>query len=539
MRKRVLYISSIFVFLFTVFLSFRVQAKEISISNLNVNSELLKDGSLCIQENIKFKMDGDFNGVYREINTKLSKGVQDIKVEEISPSGQKELTEVEKAKNGQDGVYQISNSGDVYTVKIYSPAKNENKEFKISYKLNDVAVKYNDTSELDYRFWGDKSDTTIDKFNINLSIHNDLGSKGLKVFARGPVDNTQASIMNLNTFNIKGENVKKNTPIEGKFLFPADVIALSDNVVKQNKLNEILKQEQEYKKSIDDKKQYQKFMKSTGNTVGCAAVLLNLILGAIILKINRRKQHVDFNTFPDECTPAIAGILYRRHVNARSLIATILDLVRRKYLYIKKLEYDNYLIVKNKSMDEELLSHEKFVINWFINDIGDGLKVKLNDIKSYTEEDKKNIFDHFYDWKTLVKKEFRRRGYYDKKASKLGKTFIIMTLIELAIMITFLVYGSMVAIIGVLTGISIIAYSYSLMYKRSEYGEGQFKKWRHFKSYLENDIYIKNLSDLNSIKYIDRDLVYAIALGVNNKVFETLNFDTQINNVDVYYDSCI
>lgn len=540
MSKKKVYLPIILIFLFAIFLDFKVYAKEININSLDVNSKLLEDGSLYIEEVIGFKMSGDFNGVYREINTKYSGGVQDIKVTELTSSGEREFNKVEDAKNGQDGIYQILKSGDIYNLKIYSPAKDTNKKFKIYYKLKNVAVKYNDIGELRYRFWGDQSENTIDKFNINLTIEKLADRSKLQIFSRGPIDTMETSIVDSNVFNIKGERVKAKTPIEGRFLFPKETIPLSTNIVGENALNRILEEESANQKAIEDEKNRKKYIRSIGNIIGPAAFVLNLILGAYILKIKRNKIEDDYNAFPDDCTPAIASKLYKNIINERDVIATILDLIRKKYLCMKDLGHGDYVIIKNRNIDDNLLSHEKFAIRWFIDYIGNGVKVELGDIENYSKEHRDKFFDYFYKWKVMVKHEFDKKGYYDKNAAKLAKVFVSIFVTEIAVMVIFLAYGSLIFIIGLITALFNTILSFSLWGKKSVYGENQLRRWKVFKKYLDDNRFIKD-QDLNSIETIDKYLVYAVSLGVNDRIFEKLNIKFKDKGVgeESYYDSCL
>lgn len=541
MRKKGLYLSSIFIFLFIIFLSFNVQAKEINIGSLDVNSRLLKDGSLYIEENIDFKINGEFNGVFRDVNTAFSSGVEDIQVREVTLDKDREFAKVEKAENGEDGVYEILKSGDVYRIKIYSPAKNKNKKFKISYKLLNVATKYNDIGELHYKFWTDKSETSVDEFNINLTIDKGIESSNLKAFVRDSkngIKDLSVNVINNNTFNIKGKDLGTKTPIEVRFLFPKEAIALSSNVVNEEGLNKILNEEKSYEKSIEDEKQSREAEKKVGNIIGCAALGLNLILGIFIFKSSRKRKEIDFNTFPDECTPAVVSLLYNRYLGGRVVVATILDLVRKKYLCIESIDNDNYTIIKNKDLDENLLAHEKFIIKWFINYIGDGLKVEAKNIEIYSKEHKSEFFDYFSEWKTLVKEEFNKKGYYDSKSAKLGTRFIIISLIEILIMGVVSFSGSIISLIALLTALSVMMYSFSLKHKKSEYGESQTRHWKQFKDHLQNNNFIE-YEGLKSIENIDKYLVYAVALGANNKIFENINLNYKNDNQDCYNNSCM
>lgn len=539
-RKKV-YLSSILSLLFIIFFNFKVQAKELSISNLEINSKLMENGSLHIEENIDFKMDGDFNGVYRDINTKFSDGVENIVVKKITSSDELELKKVDEASNGQDGVYELLKSGEIYKIKIYAPSKNENKKFKISYDIKNVATKYEDIGELHYRFWGDQSDTTINKFNINLIIDKPVSENTLRVFSRGPVDDMKLKIVNFNTFNIQGRNVKTKTPIEGRFLFPKEEIALSNKIVKKSVLNSIIQEENSYQRTAKNSKRHGDLMKSVGNSVAYVFCFMNVIFLIYMFKISsRKKEYYNRNDFPEDCTPAIASMLCDEKVQSKDITATLLDLVRKEYLILKQIKTLNYSITKIKKTDSQLLEHEKFIMKWFLDDIGDGLSVEWKDIKKYIKKSEKEFLHSYYDWKSLLKADFEKKGYCDKIGRIIMRAVIIISIIQIITMLAFLNYGSRVSILGLSTAICVAICSFAMRNKKSEYGEEQFIKWQQFKDYVEDREFIKNM-DLESVETIDKYVVYSIALEVNKKIFDNLNIriKNKIKVEENYYDSCI
>lgn len=537
-----LYLSAVFGFFIIFLLGFNVEAKEINISNLEVNSTILKTGDIHVQETIDFKINGKYNGMFRTINAGNSSGVENIKLKEAAESGEKEFKRVSSAKNGQDGVYEINTSGNKYNIKIFSPSNGKNKKFNISYDLKNAAVKYNDTGFLDYAFWGDKTEINVDKLDMSVKVDSYNLGQNLKVWFPNYNSNIEASVSNSNTFSIKGEKLKPKTPIEVKFLFPKEAVSLSKRIVNENAFNRFSKEEKNYKDEIEASRIHSEYMKKIGKKLGTAIFILNVILILFIFKIRKSKtKEYIINSFPDECTPAVAAKLYHNTIQERSLIATLLDLVRKKYININKLSNENYVLIKENNPDKNLLSHEKFLIKWFFNDIGNGLKVKMSQIKSYSTINGSVNFSKYKAWKSLVREEFNKKGYYDKKYVTIVYLLAAISAAEIFTMIIFFKYTTIISIIVGIISLYMGIFGFSLYHKKSNYGENQFRKWKYF---------IKNLrpENMGSIDNVDKNLVYAVALKADKNIFEDINSKIQRESInknydnsynDDYYNSCI
>ena len=96
---------------------------------------------------------------------------------------------------------------------------------------------------------------------------------------------------------------------------------------------------------------------------------------------------------PTKDTPAEVGFLYYfGKTNDEDVTATLLDLIRRGYLELEYLgspseDDPNFIIKKNEnkinSEENKLKAHEKQLIKWFIDVIGDKEKVNIQDIQNY------------------------------------------------------------------------------------------------------------------------------------------------------------
>lgn len=144
--------------------------ESLTIPKWNIESQLQENGDLSIVEDITFRFNDKFNGVFREIVLDKTSGVQDIKVVELTNSGEFQYKKVDTAEKGDYGVFLISADSNVNRVQIFSPSRDEEKTFRISYTVKDVAIRYNDIGELYYKFLGSENETPIGSFTVEIRL---------------------------------------------------------------------------------------------------------------------------------------------------------------------------------------------------------------------------------------------------------------------------------------------------------------------------------------------------------------------------------
>ena len=144
------------------------------------------------------------------------------------------------------GVYLLEEENNTIRVRIFSPSDDEEKTFRVSYVLKNVAIKYNDIGELYYKFLGAENQTPIGSFRVNITLPQADTYNQVKVFAHGP-QNGKISKEDNRTYSFYVEDVPEDTFIEGRLLFPREFIALSNNIQDKDNLNNILEEEKLFK----------------------------------------------------------------------------------------------------------------------------------------------------------------------------------------------------------------------------------------------------------------------------------------------------
>ena len=540
------------------------------LSAYNINVLVNKDGSANFEERLTYNFDGTFKGVTRDVDFSLTKGLKDKKIFVLENGNLKEL-QLNSGNSlddtGNSGTYNFVQEDTLAKLKIFEDSKNQEKTFVIKYKLLDVVTKYTDVAEFNRKVIGTEWETRLDNIKIKITLPSGATKEELKVFAHGPLIG-KSSIIDSSTVEFTVPTVSPGTFVETLVLFPVKLVPGASNIVVENALPRIMANEatlaNEANASREDAKQYieqQAKTKAQRKSVGTPlALLLILLWFPIILYIYKKydkeiKPSFDgkyYRELPGEYTPAVMSVLMSfGTVNTRDVMATLMDLTRKKQLIISQnkiskkgffnsKEIDQYIITLNeKAPSITLKKHEEFLINWFIVKIGNGNCVALDEIKDYVKKKKDALkFKTDYDkWTKLVCDEATKSNFFDETCKK-GILFgalagLAFTLIGVSVV--FLMFTT-IAVVSIIQGIILIIFSLFIK-RRTAYGNEQYVMWLSFKNFLK-DFSRLDKAEIGSIVLWEHYLVYAISLGVAKEVIKQLPIvftDNDLNNNGLTY----
>jgi uncharacterized membrane protein len=518
-----------------IFSSFPLEASadgDLAVNRWLVESKLLENGDLYVEEYITYTFSSEFNGIYREISLEGTNGIENTQVSEIIGEKEVEYTKIKNGENGDKKVFEILGGENKKVIKIYCPSENEEKTFKFKYTLKNVAILYNDTGELYYKFLGAENSTPIDYFSVNIKLPQNINDK-VKIFAHGPL-NGNIDFVDEDMVHMEVENVPSNTFIESRILFPTNFIPNSHNLINKNSYAEIINAEKKLQKDIIAENAKMEHRKNTFNYISIILGGINTILLALAMISLRREvniyEKVKSNPIPDDCTPAIASYLFSYSVNSNSIIATILDLSRKEYLQIEdggkyKKKINNIIITKTKNEDGNLLAHERYFMNWIFDHIGTGDKVETRQIEDYAKKYYGDFWKEYGQWTTKVKEDAIDKGYFDDKGKTWGIFILILSIVFMTLAIVSLTFGSSYGLFPLFVSIFGIVYSILLFFRRSDLGYSEYKKWEDFMKYMK-----ENRSDLDKdiFEYpLDISLIYALALGIDRKILNEYKIHAQ------------
>lgn len=516
MKNRLAFFLFSILFICTSFLgpNYKVRADNSSllINRYIVNAEALSNGDMKVEENVDFTFNGSFNGVTKEILFPEGTSIDNLIVNE----GGKNYRMASSAVKGSSDVYTLEpKSSEAIMLWIYAPSSNMDRSFRISYNIKNAAKKYNDTAELYWKFIGSENKTPISETSISIKLPAEAKKEDIKVFAHGPLTGN-SSIVDNRTVNLTINNLPEGRYVEARILFPPQLISGAKRVYAKEALSKILSEEallaEEANKAREEaRNQVQNgnyndfpsklpYKEESNNSFG--GILLFILIGGgisflIYLKCKYGSDPApDFDgkyyrELPGDYSPAVMSILYYGNVSNRDITATLMNLIRKKYLKLETLkiqkkklfgkrEETDYVVYKVKSPDNSLLTHEEFLMDWLLNDLGDGNSIAFSSIKEVTSQTGAAIeFRNKYNiWCTLVKEDAEAYNFFE--------------------------------------------YSGVLNFRhRSIYGSNQFARWKAFKNFLQD---FSNLKDAEppSLVLWEHFLVYAISLGVAQRVLQQL-----------------
>ena len=531
MKKRL----AIFVIILVLFISpHNVSADDLDINSWIVEAHLNDDGSLNIIKDISYYFDSDFNGVYVDIALDNIISIDNIQVAQVVNGEEREYTQDQKAKKGQDGVFSINSNDNNANIMIFSPSAHESKTFRLEYTLYNVAAAHSDTAELYYKFLGENNETPIDYFSANIYLPQ-FTQDDINIFAHGPSNGN--IFFDNQSIKLEVANVPSNTFVEARVLFPLDYLPFASRTGTSS-LSDILDEERVLINQIieDEAKRQERISLSNNLSVGLSAIAL--LIFTVILR--RFRRHPDlFNEmtsiYPDDISPAELSLFMNSIIGPRSYISTLLDFARKEYLSIetskskndlkRSKDTNNYIFVKKDNYSGNLLSHEEYLIDWLFKDIADGIRVSTDDINYYRKKNPRRFQKSQTEWQKLVRDELKLRGFYDHNSKKYGIIGLIISLILITISVISLILGAMVGILLLVIGMVLLVYSIYLFQRKSDRGYIQHRLWKDFKKDNSN-IDVENLG-------LTRDLsiIYLIALGLPMK---DLNNYRQSIGMDYY-----
>ena len=239
---------------------------------------------------------------------------------------------------------------------------------------------------------------------------------------------------------------------------------------------------------------------------------------------------------PDEnLTPAEMSYLYYfGKINDEDCTATLLDLVRRKFLELDTNlsgindDNPNFIIRRGSNSNyQELKEHERFLIKWFINEIGNGQEVTIEQIENFPKTEAKA--NQFMSRSSIFvrsalnegkKHKFIERGYSKAQALAFGLIPGIYLIIAI-ILSGLLKLDASVAITTSLI-LTIAYYIYvATIKKRTKVGAEEFAKWKAFRNFLSEFGQMEDYP-MPGIIIWEKYLVYATSLKIADKVMEQL-----------------
>lgn len=429
--------------------------------------------------------------------------------------------------------------------------------FTYEYTIKGVITQYGDISELNWVMLGYQP-MNVKNVKINITLPDgDYNIFDQHTFFFG-TNNAKREFVDNNKIVITTDKLVKGEQIEVRLLVDKDIFnnISANNTVNTNRLDDILT----FQKGQIDEADNEYKIGLYGSII--VFIISLLYLGLLVFNCYRKydKEYVSdfyneyYRELPASYPPAVMGYLYKfREVDDNDLTATLLDLIRRKYLILENpstsVNEDNpdYIIKLNKNKNiDDLTELEKHLIKWFINDIGNNEEVHSRDLSAYCDNYNNAIKyqSNNTKWVELVKKESDKYDFFDKSIKSGKSTFgglAALSIVSIAILVFLNSFSGLdISIMFAINlGIILIAFLIyiSTFDRRSKAGNEDFVRWKAFKRFLEEFSSFEDYP-VPSLIIWEHYLVYATSFGIADKVTSQLKLKfklDEINDVDTTF----
>ena len=515
MRKNIL---RIFLFFLISIVSF---AASFRIEKLDIEANLQKDGSMVVSEAVTYDID-EINGVYFDIDAKGFGELEYIQVfEDDSTGGFKEV---------DSSNYEVSVSDELYRIKLYSKNHNNRRTFKFVYKLPEAITVYDDVAQFNRKMVGKEWQQGINYITAKVIIPVPVSydNSNILVFGHGPltgeVDKEGNTVVyRLNNY-YPGDFLEAHILMEPEIFSEYNKSKIVHKDMKQKLLDMEAKLADEANAERDKAIRQQEMINKVFEKPGLIFGVLSSIWGALMYYIHvifKRKNKVKnsvgkyLRELPDNSSPALVGGFMTNSINDNEILATIVDLVRRKVLTLENSDKNSIIMLTGST--ENLSAQEKAIVDIYINDFGDG---KSLDLKSFGFFQKvpMSVARKFEKWRAMVQSEMDRKNLTYQGLGCLGVIFFAFfpMIFTFAGLVIGMITGNKMFLLIVVMGIILFVSGAKARYPRKELAEAK-DKWQAFKNFLSDYSQLEE-AKITSVHLWEQYFVYAVALGVSEKV---------------------
>lgn len=526
MKKFESLFKKILVVIFISFISISIYGgPSYNVDNLRIEAYINPDGSVNVNELVQYNA-YEINGILYNIDYK---GYGDLKNLRVFYEKDSEFIPAINNNSQRRGTYSLKDRDDLREVKLYYPMRDTKKWFLFQYTLSQGVTVYNDIAQFNRKMVGRGWQTDIENIQIKIILPKNVNKEDIKAFGHGPLTGNVDIISGREIlYTLKG--YYSGEFVETNVLFPKSLIPnIKPSLVKnEDGYEKIIKMENKLADKADRERKFAQMRGTIGNIVFFLwGGWIIFVVGLNYVK-NRKKHKVEneygeyFREAPDDFSPAVGGAIAYKYVSPSQLLATVMDLVRRDIFEMIEDRENNKTILRKNSYDERLLkNYEKFVVDWYIDEIGNGVEVSMEEIEENIRDRRNAIkFGRNYEkWESMVEKDLKKVGFEKEPVKKLPKALGMITAFLSMSLGPFLAayFDNRKFIIFTFVAFAMLNFTISTRGKYTLEAEKLRAKWLAFKKFLVD---YSNLEEakLASIYIWEHYFVYAIALGVAEEV---------------------
>ncbi|MBD3155929.1 MAG: DUF2207 domain-containing protein [Candidatus Aenigmarchaeota archaeon] len=519
-----------------------IYSKSYYYDSIFLNMDFYGNGTALVEQIRDYHFDGDFSWAYIDFK-KI--GADDVNV-----------IDVIDMRSGDSVPFTVEENSRHTEVRWDYSAHNENIKFKIIYSIEGAVNRYEDVSEFYWKLVEEEHER-IEYFQVDVNLP-ESSSDLFKVFVH-----TQGIGKDLVFFNQNSsarfmvEDVPKDTFVEVRMLTEPDIFSEVKITPKKNYEDILDDEERIFDGNPPTRFRRLSIISMLGNIVFLGVPILTLFYFYFRYGVEPKVEYQGIYEHdpPMDIPPmALVAVLDKPkpslQMSAKGLMATLFDFAVRGFLVIKE-EKKKFLLFESTShkfeltkkgqdpkLKEKLTPFEWKIFKLFFFQISDDNKtVNTAQIRSWTKKQttfKKKLLS----FSKSAKSWFERKHFkiYVKQSEKARKKYLIFLLIS---GVLGFIFGGFLSLFFYLP-VMVVLYLFSgTISKRTTESTLQVKKWKAFKKFITHFSEMED-APTTLLQIWDRYLVYAVVLGVAEKLLENLKdfavkTDHVVSGVGWYY----
>lgn len=507
------------------------------IDKYDAQADIQKNGDIALTQKIDYNFDGSFHGVYYNQNIK---GIKDVSQPQVFIQDGKKITPLTDSPSEQENTFKVTRTADDMQLKVYHSVTDRKVRFIYKYYLIGAVTNYSDTAELNWKMIGGGWDKSLHNVNLTVNLPTNNVSK-LQAWAHGPSEGYTDVNRKQGRVVMKLDKLPENGTVETHMIFPTSVTSTNPNVVNQKKKAKILAQEKQLVLDANARRRTKKIIYWSLMAFGTIVILLILFFRFIGYRKNSGNKHViptPLHHFFDEpkYLPSFANVILKRadKADSLSLTADLLFEAGKRRIKIEK--------VKRTYEITALVPPTDPFFKYLIEEIGDGTKVSLKQIKHSTKSsghNRRKLSNKFRAWTKAAAKG--REKYLDVENLNIVKDFqfaaVAINIIAFIMWIISIIFGKNILIASGLL-VAMVAFTwiiYAYIHKKvtpyTDLGEDEVNKLRAFKRMLKDIDDIK-MAEVGDLILWEQFLPYAVVFGVSDKVIKALKVNFSAEQLD-------
>ena len=531
-------------------------APEYTISKLNINCQIEKNGAVRLTRTVTYNFDDDADGLTYQQELPKTNSPYHVEKVEIADNNAK-LEPIQQNDSGNNNTYTIIPDAwnENFLIKTYhSVDSGNNVTIRYVFTMNDAVTNYADAARLNYKIIGNDTDVTQKNVHINF----DFGQKNLtpfKAWIHCDAFHTQNVSAKDGTLSLAIKKLPANKYVEADILFPKSVTAQNPNVKNSKIISKTITQE----KKITRERELSFFLNY------CLLPLVIIEYAALrflivrrkaqkakVLKVDEIPHNFDIPTMPVGMANALLkerGTIF----NAKGIdkfnafTGELLQLHNEGKIEIESLDDDYRITLKDSSIINGKFSKNEDIYSLLFYVIGDGQQFTFNQLKNAVMEAKdvsKALDNWFNEYLETVKRRYTISAA--DKISDNNQNYLAVTLLILLGWVNYKDWDLKIVLIALICLATVLLFLFAYHHNTNFNAEGLKKYIRiaGFQKMLHDTSDFKNsqLADLILWKDI---LPYAAGFGLAPKVLERLHQDftdaefvsTFGSNNSFYYDN--